>query len=66
MLAQAFVIGREHQNGKARMAYISKAVVVKFAIARVLCPCWLGEDPTKATCDTLVGLAFRQGRSEGD
>jgi hypothetical protein len=32
---------------------------------RVLCPCWIGEDPDFGTCDTIVAWHFDKGTVEG-
>jgi len=29
---------------------------------RVLCPCWIGEDPDNGTCDTVVAWHFDKGK----
>jgi Protein of unknown function (DUF1326) len=28
---------------------------------RVLCPCWIGEDPDNGTCDTILAYNMRRG-----
>src|SRR5213080_1392047 len=32
---------------------------------RVLCPCWIGEDPDFGTCDTIVAWRFDKGTING-
>ena len=32
---------------------------------RVLCPCWIGEDPDFGTCDTIVGWRIDKGTING-
>jgi hypothetical protein len=32
---------------------------------RVLCPCWIGEDPDQGTCDTIVAWHFDKGTVDG-
>ena len=32
---------------------------------RVLCPCWIGEDPDFGTCDTIVAWHFDKGTIDG-
>ena len=32
---------------------------------RVLCPCWIGEDPDYGTCDTIVAWHFDKGTIDG-
>jgi len=32
---------------------------------KVLCPCWIGEDPDFGTCDTIVAWHFDKGKIEG-
>jgi hypothetical protein len=32
---------------------------------RVLCPCWIGEDPDNGTCNTVIAWRFDEGNVEG-
>jgi hypothetical protein len=32
---------------------------------KVLCPCWIGEDPDNGTCDTIVGYRIAKGTIDG-
>src|SRR5262249_23137820 len=32
---------------------------------RVLCPCWIGEDPDNGTCDSVLAYHFDKGAIEG-
>ena len=31
----------------------------------MLCPCWIGEDPDKGTCDSVLAYHFDSGSIEG-
>src|SRR5678816_902294 len=52
-----------HQE--ARMAYHLEGRLLEVCNCRVLCPCWIGEDPDNGTCDTIVGWHFDKGAIEG-
>jgi len=36
------------------MAYHLEGRLLEVCNCRVLCPCWIGEDPDYKTCDTIV------------
>src|SRR4029453_13374490 len=44
------------------VAYHLEGRLLEVCNCRVLCPCWIGEDPDFGTCDTIVawGLVKRQ------
>ncbi len=47
------------------MAYNLKGRLLEVCNCRVLCPCWIGEDPDQGTCDTIVAWHFDKGKIEG-
>jgi hypothetical protein len=44
------------------MAYDLKGRLLEVCTCKVLCPCWIGEDPDGGTCDTVVSWRIDQGR----
>ncbi len=47
------------------MAYHLEGRLLEVCNCRVLCPCWIGEDPDNGTCDTIVSWHFDKGNVEG-
>jgi hypothetical protein len=47
------------------MAYHLEGRLLEVCNCRVLCPCWIGEDPDYGTCDTIVGWHFDKGSVNG-
>ena len=47
------------------MAYQLEGRLLEVCNCRVLCPCWIGEDPDNGTCDTIVAWRFDKGKIEG-
>jgi len=47
------------------MAYHLEGRLLEVCNCRVLCPCWIGEDPDNGTCDTIVAYHFDKGTVEG-
>jgi len=47
------------------MAYHLEGRLLEVCNCRVLCPCWIGEDPDFGTCDTIVSWRFDSGKIEG-
>ena len=47
------------------MAYHLEGRLLEVCNCRVLCPCWIGEDPDFGTCDTIVGWHFDKGTING-
>lgn len=43
------------------MAYNLAGRLLEVCNCRVLCPCWIGEDPDYGTCDTIVAWHFDKG-----
>ncbi|HEX2333411.1 MAG TPA: DUF1326 domain-containing protein [Burkholderiales bacterium] len=47
------------------MAYHLEGRLLEVCNCRVLCPCWIGEDPDNGTCDTVIAWRFDEGNVEG-
>jgi len=47
------------------MAYHLEGRLLEVCNCRVLCPCWIGEDPDNGTCDTIVAWHFDKGTING-
>ena len=47
------------------MAYHLEGRLLEVCNCRVLCPCWIGEDPDFGTCDTIVAWRFDKGTVNG-
>jgi len=47
------------------MAYHLEGRLLEVCNCRVLCPCWIGEDPDFGTCDTIVAWHFDKGMVNG-
>ena len=47
------------------MAYHLEGRLLEVCNCRVLCPCWIGEDPDNGTCDTIVAWHFDKGKIDG-
>lgn len=47
------------------MGYHLEGRLLEVCNCRVLCPCWIGEDPDNGTCDTVIGWRFDQGQING-
>jgi len=47
------------------MAYHLEGRLLEVCNCRVLCPCWIGEDPDYGTCDTIVSWHFDKGTING-
>lgn len=46
------------------MSYHLEGRLLEVCNCRVLCPCWIGEDPDNGTCDTIVAWHFDKGKVE--
>ena len=51
--------------GVAVMGYHLEGRLLEVCNCRVLCPCWIGEDPDFGTCDTIVAWRFDKGTIDG-
>lgn len=47
------------------MGYHVEGRLLEVCNCRVLCPCWIGEDPDFGTCDTIVAYRFDKGTIDG-
>jgi hypothetical protein len=47
------------------MAYHLEGRLLEVCDCRVLCPCWIGEDPDNGTCDSVLAYRFDAGRIDG-
>ncbi len=47
------------------MNYRLEGSILEVCNCRVLCPCWIGEDPDNGTCDTVLAYHFDRGFVEG-
>jgi hypothetical protein len=47
------------------MPYHLEGRLLEVCDCRVLCPCWIGEDPDNGTCDTIVAYHFDKGLIDG-
>ncbi|WP_179404988.1 DUF1326 domain-containing protein [Burkholderia guangdongensis] len=47
------------------MSYHLEGRLLEVCNCRVLCPCWIGEDPDFKTCDTIVSWHFDHGTIDG-
>jgi hypothetical protein len=47
------------------MAYHLEGRLLEVCDCRVLCPCWIGEDPDNGTCDSVLAYHFDRGTIEG-
>ena len=47
------------------MSYHLEGRLLEVCNCRVLCPCWIGEDPDNGTCDTIVAWRFDKGEIQG-
>src|SRR6185369_15921490 len=55
----------DNRQGRSRMAYHLEGRLLEVCDCRVLCPCWIGEDPDNGTCDSLQAWHFDAGTIEG-
>jgi hypothetical protein len=47
------------------MTYHLEGRLLEVCDCRVLCPCWIGEDPDNGTCDSLMAYHFDKGEIDG-
>lgn len=47
------------------MSYHLEGRLLEVCNCRVLCPCWIGEDPDYGTCDTIVAWHIDKGKVDG-
>src|SRR6266404_4874260 len=51
--------------GRCGMAYHLEGRLLEVCDCRVLCPCWIGEDPDNGTCDSVLAYRFDAGKIDG-
>jgi len=47
------------------MAYHLEGRLLEVCDCRVLCPCWIGEDPDNGTCESMQAWHFDKGTING-
>jgi hypothetical protein len=47
------------------MGYFLEGDLLEVCDCRVLCPCWIGEDPDNGTCQTALAYHIREGAIDG-
>ena len=47
------------------MSYHLEGRLLEVCNCKVLCPCWIGEDPDYGTCDTIVAWRIDKGNVDG-
>lgn len=47
------------------MSYHLEGRLLEVCNCKVLCPCWIGEDPDNGTCDTIVAWHIDKGAIDG-
>ena len=47
------------------MAYKLEGSLLEVCNCEVLCPCWVGMDPDRGTCDTALAHHFEKGDIDG-
>jgi hypothetical protein len=47
------------------MGYQLEGDLLEVCDCKVLCPCWIGEDPDNGTCDSSLAYRFRSGVIDG-
>ena len=47
------------------MAYNLEGTILEVCNCKVLCPCWIGEDPDNGTCDAVVAYHIDKGSING-
>jgi hypothetical protein len=47
------------------MPYHLEGRLLEVCDCRVLCPCWIGEDPDNGTCDSMQAWHFDKGTIDG-
>src|SRR3989440_2365666 len=49
----------------ANMAYRLQGSILEVCTCKVLCPCWIGEDPDNGTCDSTIAYHVDTGSVNG-
>jgi len=50
---------------EVHMSYHLEGRLLEVCNCKVLCPCWIGEDPDNGTCDTIVAWHMDKGTIDG-
>jgi hypothetical protein len=50
---------------EAAMSYHLEGRLLEVCNCKVLCPCWIGEDPDNRTCDTIIAWRIDKGNVDG-
>ena len=53
------------ENRGRKLAYHLEGRLLEVCDCRVLCPCWIGEDPDNGTCDSVLAYHFDAGTIDG-
>jgi hypothetical protein len=53
------------QERSNTMAYRLEGSLLEVCDCKVLCPCWIGEDPDNGTCDSALAYRFDTGTIDG-
>jgi len=57
--------GPFNYHREKQIAYHLEGQLLEVCDCRVLCPCWIGEDPDNGTCDSVLAYHFETGRIDG-
>jgi hypothetical protein len=57
------VLGKN--EGEDQMPYRLEGRLLEVCDCRVLCPCWIGEDPDNGTCESMQAWHFDKGNIDG-
>jgi hypothetical protein len=55
----------EGVTAKSAPLYALQGTLLEACSCNVLCPCWIGEDPDRGTCESFVAYHFDAGRING-
>lgn len=55
----------EREKGGREIAYQLEGRILEVCDCKVLCPCWIGEDPDNGTCDAVVACHVDKGTVDG-
>jgi hypothetical protein len=55
----------EEKGAATNVVYDLQGTLLEACTCGVLCPCWIGEDPDKGTCDAIVAYHYDRGTVKG-
>jgi hypothetical protein len=55
----------DDRQGEIIVAYNLEGSLLEVCTCNILCPCWVGEDPDNATCDSVMGWQITSGQVDG-